>query len=87
MNNQNKKTTASVLVVGTAVVVAASTVRSYNQDIYNRFPQVDRKVARKAYRKMLWKAFNGELTDAQTSTDEIMDVVFLDLVRQIETAS
>lgn len=46
-------------------------------DLYGRFPNHDRKVIRKAYRRMLIKSAAGKYPDLNDWTDEQMDQLFL----------
>lgn len=76
MNNPAKIAIASVAVVATVAAVA-KTSHDYNQDLYERFPDVDRKIVRRAYRRMMTKAFTGQYeTDMQHWNDEVMDTLF-----------
>lgn len=82
MNNTQKTTIASVVVVG-AIAAIAVQFHSYHQDLYGRFPELDRKIVRKAYRRMMLVALSGQLTDEQTANDDTMDRVFLDEVQKL----
>lgn len=83
MNKNTKKTAATIIVVGGVTVVAAKTMNHYHQDIYNRFPELDRKIGRKAFRRFLWHSFTQQTGDLQDLTDEQMDVLFLEEVRKL----
>lgn len=76
MNNPTKIAIASIAVVGTVAAVA-KTSHDYNQDLYERFPDVDRKIVRQAYRRMMTKAITGHYqADMQHWNDELMDTLF-----------
>lgn len=46
-----------------------------------RFPNVDRKIAKKAYTKMILETLAGQHTTA--STDEDYDKIFMDIVKDL----
>lgn len=75
--DKNAKIGAVSAVAGFAAASAAVKFRSYHQDLYGRFPDVDRKIVRKAFRRMLLKALTGQYTDdLQSASDADMDVLF-----------
>lgn len=84
MTNTQKIAASVVIVV--AVTATAVKVHEYNTDLYGRFPELDRKVVRKAFRKMMAKSLRGELTDAQTANDDTMDATFLRIVCDMKHA-
>ena len=75
--DKNAKIGAVSAAVGFATATAAVKLHKYHQDLYGRFPDVDRKIVRKAYRRMLLKALTGGYTDdLQSASDADMDVLF-----------
>lgn len=83
--NTPTKIAASVVTAGLSVAVMR-TVRHYHQDIYDRFPELDRKVARKAFRKLLLKSFTQQYTDEQLRSYENIDRLFLAEYENLKTA-
>lgn len=75
--DNNTKTAIAVAVVAIAVVGATVQMKSLSNQVVERFPDIDPKVARKAYRKMMLKAAAGQYTDAELSDDAAMDKLFL----------
>ena len=74
--NNTQKIAIPVLVAGTAIA-AVMTTRSYNNDLYNRFPEYDRKIVRKAYRRLMLKSLSGKLDQAMLTSDDGMDMLFI----------
>lgn len=83
MNTIIKTALAVGVVAGVAKVVHYA--NSLNQDIYSRFPHLDRKVLRKAYSRYLANAIRGEYShlDLDNYTDEQMDELFLNVYYEI----
>lgn len=78
----NKTTlTASALVIGVAIV-ATYKWQTYLNDLAGRFPDLDRKVIRKAYRQFLKNAANDVYGPMQDFSDEKMDALFLAIVQE-----
>ena len=82
MNTTQKIAAATAAVTATSAGVGVL-FHNYHQDIYSRFPEVDRKIARKAFRRMLLTSFSGLYTNDQLATDESMDQLFLQQVRDL----
>lgn len=83
----SKKTKFAIAIPFGMVVIFCTLLYRWYQDIYTRFPELDRKVARKAYRKMLWKAFTGQLPDdLDDYTDEEMDDVYRQIIQELQPA-
>ena len=61
--------TKTQLIAAAALVGAAfvAYLRKHESIIVNRFPDIDRKVAREAYRIMMKRALAGELNDYDDS--------------------
>jgi hypothetical protein len=70
------KTIITTAVVTAVSVAAALHYRSMSDAVVARFPEIDSKIARKAYRRMLIKAYSGEYNDIDTASDDAMDVLF-----------
>lgn len=82
----NKPVIAGI-VVGVGVTVAAiAHWERYITDIQGRFPNLDRKVIRKAYRTFMKNATQGKYGPMENFSNEKMDQIFLDIVRE-QTAS
>jgi tRNA A37 N6-isopentenylltransferase MiaA len=69
-----------VLLGGTSLYL---TVVMYGSEaaLYERHPSIDRKVVKKAHRRLVRAAMRGELKDVDTNDDEAMDRIFLGIVR------
>lgn len=74
--------TASVVLMGAAY---AAYHLKHQSIIVNRFPDIDPKVVRKAYKTMMKRALEGHYADMDDS-DETMDRIFRNIVRE-QTAS
>lgn len=81
--NKNQKIAGSAGLVGFLAATTVVRFHQYNQDLYGRFPDLDRKIVRKAYRKMMLRALRGTYTDEQLETDESSDLVFLGVYHEI----
>lgn len=82
--NETQKTAIAILIVGAISASVAAQLHKYHQDLYARFPAIDRKIVRKAYRRFLLKAYSGRTGDLQDLTDEQMDVLFLAEVQNLQ---
>lgn len=78
----NRKFAAASIVTAIAVLGAGLTLRSYHKDLYGRFPDIDRKVVRQAYRKFVARAAKGQI-DTDGLTDAEMDRLFLQEIAEI----
>lgn len=85
MNKNQKILASAVLVVGLTVVVAVTKWQSWIQDIEGRFPEIDRKILRKAYRKFMTNSALGKYNDLDLDVydDEQMDVLFMREVNKL----
>lgn len=83
--NTRTKIAASIVTVGLSAAVV-KTMHHYYQDIYTRFPELDRKVARKAFRKLLLKSAAQNYTDEQLSSYDNIDKLFLAEYDKLKTA-
>ena len=80
MNNKQKATLCVLAVFGVAGVVQ---FKRYQKMVCTRFPEIDPKIARKAYRTMFMKAATNQY-DTLPESDEDMDKLFLAEVIAIE---
>lgn len=76
------KLIAAVVLVGAAY---AAYHLKHQSIIVDRFPDIDPKVVRKAYKTMMKRALAGAYADTDDS-DETMDRIFRDIVQE-QTAS
>lgn len=76
------KLIAAVVLVGAAY---AAYHLKHQSIIVDRFPDIDPKVVRKAYKTMMKRALAGAYADMDDS-DETMDRIFRDIVQE-QTAS
>ena len=75
MNNPAKiATSVAVVSLGAVSVVQW---RSLIADMLERFPDIDPKIVKKAYRAFLMKALTGQLEDLSNLNDSMMDKLFL----------
>jgi len=65
----------ATLAIGTALLMVA--YQNWLHQLYNRFPNYDRKIVRETYRSMLSEALRGNLPMAQDMTDTEMDALFI----------
>lgn len=82
MTNTQKK----IALIGLAFVVAGSFVLyqyAHFQIIVKRFPDLDPKVVKAAYKNLMKKAAVGDYGDIQDYTEEQMDRIFLQEVALI----
>lgn len=78
----NKKT----VLIPSAVVLTAFTVywQKLHFDLYAAFPDIDRKIVRRAYNSLMWKSFAGKLPEDLQDYDDIqMMDLFLREVRLV----
>lgn len=80
----NKNQKIAIAVTAAAVVGTVVQTHVYINQIMDRFPELDRKVARKAFRIMMTRALTGQYENIDISTDEQNDVIFLGIVREID---
>lgn len=83
--NKTTTLTAATVLVGAAAISFAR-YRSLINDLTGRFPDLDRKVIRKAYSEFLKNAKDNAYGPMADFTDEKMDRIFLDIVQK-QTAS
>jgi hypothetical protein len=82
--NKNQILVASALVVaGVTTAAYLNGMRVLHQDLYKRFPDLDHKVIRKAYKQFLKNAANQTYGDMDDFSDDKMDQLFLDIVREM----
>lgn len=81
----NIKKTLVISVAGMAVSSLA--LNKLHKEIYERFPNTDRKVLRKAFNKFFLDALTGRTEVPGHATDEEMDAIFLKYVRKYEARS
>lgn len=79
--NKNALIASAALVAGVAIVVVTK-LNSYHKDLYARFPDLDRKVVRKAYRQFMKNATNDVYGDMSNFSEELMDSHFLAIVQE-----
>jgi hypothetical protein len=71
------KTKIATAALGVSSLLIATYWQKVLNDIYGRFPNYDRKIARKAFRRMLLNSFAGNYPDdLDDYTDEQMDKLF-----------
>jgi len=78
-----KKTaiTATVILAG-VTLIAVNRWQTYINDLSNRFPNLDRKVIRKAYKQFLKNAADDKYGPMSDFSDEKMDALFMEIVRE-----
>jgi hypothetical protein len=76
----NRKKTA-IAVISTLTVLYGLH-KKMQHDTISRFPEIDRKVARKAYMRVMRDAFEQKIPDG--ASVEEMDALFLEHVRTID---
>ncbi len=81
--NKNQMLVASALVVsGVTTAAYLNGMRVLHADLYQRFPDLDHKVIRRAYKQFLKNAADQKYGDMDSFTDYKMDQLFLDIVRE-----
>ena len=70
MNKNTAKVVAWTAVVTASIFVIAQTKLRYNKMLYERFPEFDHKVIRKAYKKLMLEAVSGKVDVESWSDDE-----------------
>lgn len=64
-------------------LLASWKMRTLQNDIADRFPDLDPKLRRKTFRKMLAMALTSQLPDIDDHTDEEMDLIFLEIYESL----
>lgn len=76
MNKKTKNVTAFVVASSIGGLIVGW--RRLGTQVANRFPEIDPKICRKAYRNMMLKALTNRLPeDLDKLNDEQIDVIFL----------
>ena len=84
MNKTQKTLASSTLLVGGYVLVSAvKEWRGCVFDLYERFPDIDHKIIRKAFHREMYNCARGNYGDIQDHTDEQMDEIFLSEVQKL----
>lgn len=78
---KNQKIAAAAVV--SLTVVAAIQYKSLVTQVEARFPEIDKKIVRKAYRNMMMKSFAGGYATESMSSDQAMDAFFLTEVEKL----
>lgn len=74
----------SAVVVGVTILAARIAVFEVPVvSLIERFPQIDRKIVRKAYREVLTDAFTGKYNGINTDNDAEWDKLFLAKVKKL----
>lgn len=83
--NKNQKTiaAASAVVVTLAAVTTAAGFHAAHKDLYERFPEIDHKIVRKAYRRIMWNSLNQQYSDEMLADTNRMDALFLQTVQDL----
>lgn len=82
MNKKTKKTVTAAS-IASIVVLLVSRYSHMQQQVCARFPELDPKVAKAAYNKMMRNALMGKYPDIQDATEEEMDELFLHCVDDV----
>lgn len=81
----NRKFAATSIVTAFAVIGAALPIRRIHKDLYVRFPDVDRKIIRQAYRHFLVRIAKGQI-DVDGLDYDAMDKLLLEEVTEMYAA-
>lgn len=85
MNNNQKMIAATAIAIGALSVFSVIQLNTYVKQLQERFPEIDKKIVRKAYRNMLIAAFAQEYGDLDGLDVQLMEKLFLDEVQKLTT--
>jgi hypothetical protein len=83
----NNKSVVAGVVFGVGVAIAVTrTWQSYLDDLQKRFPDLDRKVLKKAYKQFMRNAAADKYGPMADFSDATMDALFLKIVHEQTTS-
>lgn len=74
--NQKTKNAISITAAVTFAALAVKSRQSYNNDLYDRYPDLHRKMVRRAFNMVMYKAMTGKY-DMSHWSDAKMDEFFM----------
>jgi hypothetical protein len=83
MNKNQKILASTATVIGLTVVTATIAWIGFINYLEARFPEIDHKIIRKAFRMMLTNASLGKYSDLDSSNEEQTEALFLVEVQKL----